>query len=229
MKEILKERCILTVVVLFLITLGSLLFTHYEMHKTKQLIGEVEYYDSVNTYNKIYYEESFNTLKRENKKLYDSLKGYKNQISYLVQFKHEKHYNTGIISSRPIIKDTTSTDTMFMKIPKVAKTYEYSSEPNDTFQYKLNVNSYTEPNWFSLQANVKNKFTIVNKEENGVNHISIGSENGGKVSSVTVFKKKEKRTFWNRFSFGPSVSIGYDPINNKFGTVVGLALSFDLK
>ena len=103
------------------------------------------------------------------------------------------------------------------------------NEPNDTFQYKLKINSQMEPNWYSLDAKVKNKFTIVNKEEaDGLNHITISD--GGSVpsiSDVTVFKKKEK--FIKRFSIGPSVTAGYDPINNKFGIMLGVGITYRKK
>ena len=189
----------------------------------------MEYYDSLNNYNKIYYSKTFSELKKENKELYDSLKQYKNQIDFLVQFTHEKDYETGKVDTKPNIVDSVVYDTIKVNETLMAKTYEYISEPNDTFQYKLNINSYTEPNWYSIKAKVKNKFTIVNKEDGGVNHITIGSGNGGTVSNVTVFNKKEKRSFWNRFSFGPGVTAGYDPINKQWGVVVGATASFDLK
>ena len=169
-----------------------------------------------------------NTL---NKELYDSLKEYKDQITVLIQFKHEKEYNTGKVTTKPTIKDSIVYDTIPITIPQVAKTFEYTSEPNDTFQYKLNVNSFTEPNWYSIQAKVKNKFTIVNKQDSpdGPNHITIGNDNGGTISDVTVFKKKEKRKFLNRFSFGPAVTAGYDVINKQWGIMAGASITFDLK
>jgi hypothetical protein len=76
---------------------------------------------------------------------------------------------------------------------------------------------------------VKNKFTIVNKEEGDVNHIVINPENGGNITNPTVWKKKEKRNFLDRFSFGPGVTAGYDPINKQFGVVIGASVTFDLK
>lgn len=227
--NIFKSKCFYFVLALTIITVGLLIFTHYEIDKTKKLVGEVEYYDSLNNYNKIYYDKSFSSLKKENKELYDSLKEYKDQISYLVQFTHEKNYSSGKITTKPTVKDTTSFDTTTMVIPKIARTYEYASEPNDTFQYKLNVNSYTEPNWYSFNVKTKNKFTIVNKEDgNGGNHLTIGSSNGGTVSNVTAFKKEKKTSFWKRFSVGPSATVGYDPINNNFGLVVGLGATFNV-
>lgn len=202
---------------------------NYKLKKNSKLIDKIEYVDSANQYHKYYYETKFKELKKTNKELYDSLKQYKDKITYLIQFTHEKDYKTGVINTKPNIVDTNIKDSMKVDTPLVAKTYEYMSEPNDTFQYKLNVNSYTEPNWYSIQAKVKNKFTIVNKEEGGMNHVTIQPNDGGNVSNVTVFKKKEKRSFWNRFSFGPGFTVGYDPINKQWGMTAGLTGTFDLK
>ena len=231
MKNPIKEKCLYVVLVLFAITCALSWFSKKEYDHSRQLVEEVEYIDSVYRYNKIYYDKTFDALKKENKELYDSLKGYKDQVTFLIQFKHEKEYNTGVVTTKPIIKDSVVYDTIPVVIPQVAKTFEYVSEPNDTFQYKLNVNSFTEPNWYSLQAKVSNKFTIVNKQDapDGPNHITIGNENGGTISDVTVFKKKEKRKFLDRFSFGPAVTCGYDVINKQWGIMAGASITFDLK
>jgi hypothetical protein len=231
MAKLFKEKCIYLVLALFFLTLGLLYFSYGQVQKSHKLVEEVEYIDSLNRYNKIYYDKAFKELKKENKELYDSLKEYKDQITVLIQFKHEKEYNTGKVTTKPIIKDSIVYDTIPITIPQVAKTFEYTSEPNDTFQYKLNVNSFTEPNWYSLQAKVSNKFTIVNKQDtpDGPNHITIGNDNGGTISDVTVFKKKEKRKFLNRFSFGPAVTAGYDVINKQWGIMAGASVTFDLK
>lgn len=228
MKNIIKQKCLYIVFVLFVITCGLVWYSHRQYESSQRLIEEVEYYDSLDRYNKIYYSKAFSALKKENEELYDSLKKYKNKLDYAVQFTHEKDYNTGKVTTKPNVKDSTVYDTIPFIIPQIAKTYEYTSEPNDTFQYKLNVNSYTEPLWYSMQARVKNKFTIVNKTEGDVNHITIQPNDGGNISDVTVFKKKEKRTFWNRFSFGPSATAGYDVVNRQFGIMVGASVTFDL-
>lgn len=229
MIKFVKEKCFYVVLALFLITCTLLWFSHKQYSNSKRLVEEVEYYDSLNRYNKLYYSKSFSDLKKENKELYDSLKQYKDQIDFLVQFTHEKDYETGVVTTKPIVKDSTVHGTTPITIPNVARTYEYINEANDTFQYKLKVNSYTEPNWYSIKAKVKNKFTIVNKEVDGANHIVIDPQNGGNVTDVTVWHKKEKRKFWDRFSFGPSVTAGYDPFNKRFAVVAGVAATFDLK
>ena len=230
MKNLLKEKCFYFVLILFFITCGLLWFADKQYDSSRKLAEEIEYYDSISNYNKIYYSKAFSSLRKENKELYDSLKRYKDNLDYIVQFYHEKEYNTGQTHIKPIVIDSVVHDTVPIVIPQIAKTYQYVSEPNDTFQYKLNVNSLTEPIWYSIQANVKNKFTIVNKEENGMNHVTIGSGNGGVISGVTVWKNdKDKKTFWKRFSFGPGVTAGYDPINKQWGVTVGITGTFDLK
>lgn len=224
-----KQKCFLLVLILFIATCGLVWYSNHEYNESKKLVEEVEYYDSLNRYNKIYYSKTFEALKKENKELYDSLKQYKDQIDYIVQFYHEKEYNTGQVHTKPNIVDSVVYDTIPITIPQVTKTYEYISEPNDTFQYRLSVNSLTEPNWYSINAKVKNKFTIVNKEYgNGMNHIVIDPGNGGTISNTTIYKKEKKKTVWNRFSAGPSVTGGYDLINKQWGIMVGASVTFDL-
>lgn len=217
------------IAILIVLIIGLVAYFNRELQKKQKEIDEIEYTDTTGTYHKIYYEKKFKELKKENRALYDSLKKYKDKIDYIVQFYHEKEYNTGQVHTKPNIIDSVVYDTIPYVVPPIAKTYEYLNEPNDTFQYKLNVNSFTEPNWYSIQAKVKNKFTIVNKEEGGANHITIKPDNGGTITDPTVWKKKEKRSFLDRLSFGPGVTAGYDPINKQWGVVFGASATFDLK
>ena len=189
MNKLFKKKSFYFILVLFFITCGLIWFSSRQYESSKKLIEEVEYYDSLNNYNKVYYSKTFKELNKENKELYDSLKQYKDKIDFIVQFTHEKDYQTGKIETKPNVIDSVIYDTIKVSEALMAKTYEYNSEPNDTFQYKLNINSYTEPNWYSLNVKTKNKFTIVNKEEDGINHITIGSSNKGNISNVTVFNK----------------------------------------
>jgi hypothetical protein len=229
-----NKKCIinLAIIIALIAALGFIVKCLYDkMIETKKLAEQIEYIDSLNKYNKIYYDTSFNSLKKTNKELYDSLKCYKDEISYLIQFKHEKEYNTGQVNNKPTVKDSQKVGDKPITIQPIAKTYEYKSEPNDTFQYKLQVNSLTEPNWYKLNAKVSQKFTIVNKEDgNGGNHITIDPHDGNStITDVTTFKKENKKKFWDRFSFGPGVTAGYDPINKRFGLVVGVTAAYDLK
>ena len=234
MKEFLKKLyekysawIIAGLIVLIVILIA---YFNYQLDKKQKKIDEIEYVDTTGTYHKLYYEKKFKELKNENRELYDSLKKYKDKIDYIVQFYHEKEYNTGKVEgNKPKVKDSIVYDTIPITLPQVAKTYEYESEPNDTFQYKLNVNSLTEPIWYSINARVKNKFTIVNKEEGGMNHITIEPGNGGTISDPTIWKKKQKKSFWQRVSVGPSVTAGYDLVNKQWGVMAGASMTIDLK
>ena len=229
-KELYEKYSTWIIAGLIVLIVALTAYFNYQLDKKQKKIDEIEYVDTTGTYHKLYYEKKFKELKYENKELYDSLKKYKDKIDYIVQFYHEKEYNIGKENNtKPKIKDSIVYDTVPITVPQVAKTYEYTSEPNDTFQYELNVNSLTEPIWYTLNAKVKNKFTIVNKEEGGMNHITIDPQNGGTISDPTVFKKKNKKGFWDRFSVGPSVTAGYDVVNKQWGVMAGASITYDLK
>lgn len=230
MRKVIKEYSSLIIAILIALIVGLTVYFNYQLNKKqKTIIDQIEYIDTAGTYHKYYYEKKFKELKYENKELYDSLKKYKYKIDYIVQFYHEKEYNIGKDNNtKPKIKDSVVYDTIPITLPQIAKTYEYISEPNDTFQYKLNINSFTEPIWYTLNTKVKNKFTIVNKEENGQNHITIDPNNGGTITDPTIFKKKNKKGFLDRFSIGPSVTAGYDMVNKQWGVMVGASVTYDL-
>ena len=222
------KKCLITVLSILLIAIGLLCFTQYKLAQTKKKIDEIEFKDSTNTYNKVYYETSIKELKKKNRQLYDSLEASKDKIDYLVQFTAKQEYNTGKV----IIKKQTVHDTVFVDSLQFAdsKTFEYTNvNPNDTMTYKLQINSKEEPNWYSLNIKTNTQYTIVNKEgENGQNHITIGDNtHSADISNVTVFKKK-KKTFWNRFGIGPSITAGYDLTHKEWGIMAGASVTYDL-
>lgn len=220
------KKCLAIFMACLLVILGLVAFTHYKLSQANKKLAEIEYKDSVNNYNKIYYETSIKELKKKNRQLYDSLEASKDQIDYLVQFTAKQKYSTGKV----IIKKEYIRDTVYQDSIKDAKTFEYTNvNPNDTMNYKLQINSTEEPNWYSLDISTSTKYTIVNKElENGQNHITIGDEgHNADITDVTVFKKK-KKSFWDRFSVGPSVTAGYDVVNKQWGVMAGGSITFDL-
>lgn len=180
---------------------------------------EIEYVDSNKTYNKIHMDTEFSKLKKENKELYDSLKKSKDMIDYLVQFKYEKSYSSGKVETSSK-KDNASAS--------ISRDYVYKSEPNDSFEYKLTINSEKEPNYYQLDTKIKQRFTIVNEHDNGMNHTTIKEDGKGDISNVTVFHKKNKKKFVDRFAVGPSITVGYDPLNKNMGCMVGVSLTFNI-
>lgn len=195
--------------------------------------NEIEYTDSNKTYHKQFNEGKFSDLKRENRELYDSLKKYKDKIDYLVQFKYDKSYNT----EKVIIKTKEVKVPVYVKngngefIEKIEepKTFEYENGANDSIEYKLKINSTREPNWYSLNVKVHDKITMVNKDEgNGVNHLTINTDNQAQVSDVTTFKRKENKNIFNKIAIGPSVYYGYDIKNKQIGYGVGITVTYNI-
>lgn len=222
-------KLILALLVLILIS-----FFVFQKCKTSKTKDNVEYVDKKGTYHKEFKDGKFSDLKKENKELYDSLKKYKKEIDYLVQFKYNKRYKT----DKVIVKTTEikkvpiyikNDKGEFIEKKEEAKTYEYQNKPNDSIEYKLKINSVREPNWYSLDVNVHDKITLVNKkEENGINHLTINTDNKANVTDVTTFKKKEKKNIFNKIAIVPGIYYGYDIKNKKIGYGIGITLGYNI-
>lgn len=213
---------LLFIVVVLISTVSTFLVTKKcsnSLDGNKIIDKEIEYVDSNKTYNKIHMDAEFSKLKKENEELYDSLKKSRDIIDYLVQFDYEKSYSSGKVETSSK-KDNASAS--------ISHDYVYNSEPNDSFEYKLTINSEKEPNYYQLDTKFKQRFTIVNEHDNGMNHTTIKEDGKGDISNVTVFHKKNKKKFIDRFAVGPSITVGYDPLNKNMGCMVGVSLTFNI-
>lgn len=204
---------------LFLIIICVLLCRVHNITKiTEEQIQEFEHYnESDGLYTKLYYDQTIESLKKENKELYDSIKIFKDEIDYLVQFKYQKEFSTGKID---VSKDTIKNEEI--------KTFEYNSNENDTLKYNLKIGSVKEPNWYSIDFSVSDDFTIINKKINDVNKIDIKTDNGGKIDNTTIIKVKEKKNILNNFAIGPSITCGYDFAKKEPEFIVGFSITYDI-
>lgn len=205
------------IAVLFVI-IGFLSLQLYKLNtKTEIQIKQIHKHDEdTKRYTAIYYDQTIESLKKTNEELYDSIKIYKKQIDYLVQFKYQKTY----------VIDTVYCDTTTAKKEDI-KTFEYKNEPNDTLSYTLTVGSEKEPSWYKLNVDVSEEFTIINKKEGDLNITTIDPTNKGNISDVTVMKQ-DKSSFFDNFAFGPSITAGYDVVNNNFGIMVGVSMTYKI-
>ena len=220
-KKFINQHLLFIVVVLISIV-STFLVTKKcsnSLDRNKIIDKEIEYVDSNKTYNKIHMDAEFSKLKKENKELYDSLKKSRDIIDYLVQFDYKKSYSSGKVETSSK-KDNASAS--------ISRDYVYNSEPNDSFEYKLTINSEKEPNYYQLDTKFKQRFTIVNEHDKGMNHTTIKEDGKGDISNVTVFHKKNKKKFIDRFAVGPSITVGYDPLNKNMGCMVGVSLTFNI-
>lgn len=219
-----EHKKVIIGILISILCIGLIYFCYTKIYNGKIFKEKVVYVDSTKTTNVLYDEGKFSDLKKENKELYDSLKKYKNQITYLLQFKYKKEYDTGKVITKYVVVNGDST----IANENDVKVYEYGNNENDTIHYKLKIGSKVEPNWYQLHTVVNEKFTIVNKKlDDGVNKTTIDTQNKGDITDITILKKKEK-TFWKRFSIGIGTTAGYDPINKKFGVMFGPSITFDL-
>lgn len=225
-KKVIKY-CFLILFAFFVVLFGYYKYTNYRKAKV------IEYVDSTGTYHRQYNEGDFNDLKKENKELYDSLKKYKDKIDFLTQFNYDKSYNSGkvIVQTKEVQTPTyvKNEDGQYVENIEEAKTYEYENEPNDSINYKLQINSTREPNWYSLNVKLHDKITIVNKDEgNGVNHLTIETDNKADISNVTTFKKKKKKNIFNKIAIAPGVFYGYDIKSKQMGYGVGITIGYNI-
>ena len=218
--KITKDSIIYFFLIVVICFLGYNLFILHE--KSKEELVMIEEIKNVNKENQasfIHYEQEIDNLSKLNKELFDSLKLYKNQIDYLVQFKYEKKYDTGIIKTDTVKEIIHNSDS-------VVKTFEYSNT-NDTLTYNLKIGSVEKPEWYSLDFNVTDKFTIVNKKFDNFNKTDI--ESNGIIDDVTVLKKKEKKNIFDNISIGPSITMGYDIAKKEPEFIIGFSITYDLK
>jgi hypothetical protein len=203
--------------------IGFLSYTIFKLQLKAEeelvMIEEIKNTNKENQASFVHYEQEIDNLSKLNKNLYDSLKIYKNQIDYLVQFKYEKKYDTGVIRTDTVKEIIHNKDS-------VIKTYEYVNT-NDTLAYNLKIGSAEKPEWYSLDFKVSDQFTIVNKKFDNFNKTDI--ESNGIIDDVTILKKKEKKNLFDNISIGPSITMGYDIAKKEPEFIVGFSITYDLK
>ena len=215
-----KKGVLYIIAALVVVLCGFVVYFNYKLHKDATNYMETVEQDGVTTQH--YYEREFNALKKENKELYDSLKKQQKNIESLSQFKYKIKYNTDTV----YIESKEELNETLKGLPN--NTYTYENE-TDTLSYELKINSKLEPNWYQLSAEIKDKFTIVNKDYgNGQQSTSIESENHGEITDITAWQHPKTSKGYNRFNFGPTVSVGYDPINRNVGVVIGVGVTYNI-
>jgi hypothetical protein len=214
-----KDNIIHILLIFFLICLSCYTYKLYK--QTKDQIVYIEEQAEEGALSMIYYQDEIDNLSKINKELYDSIKIFKNQIDYLVQFKYEKTYTTGKIETDKVKEVVHNADS-------IVKTYEYSNK-NDTLSYILNVGAFEKPQWYSLDVKISDKFTIVNKAFEGFDKLDIVSDSNGKINDVTVLKKKEKINIFDNISIGPSMTMGYNFTTKEPEFILGVSITYDIK
>ena len=177
-----------------------------------ELKSSYEAYKKDGTYVKTYQSQTIKELKKQNKELYDSIKDIKN-VKQAVIIKYKYKYN-----GETIYVDRT--------LPIENNIYKFTKN-TDTISYVLTVKSDTI-DWYKLDFSLNDKLTLINREENGNNEVTINTSNGGStIIGTEIFNKKEnKNSFINRFSWGIQIGVGHGLIHKKTDVYVGVGASF---
>ena len=193
---------------------GLSLFLIFQLHQSKQstrhLTEEISYYtDSLHTYTSLYPSASFNSLKSENKELYNEVKRLKD-LKEVIKYKYRTEYRTDTIyisnpSDEVINKDTT---------------YRLSNE-TDSISYSLLANVTGKLNYYKLYFKLSDTFKITRQEDNRFNRLNISSDNG-RIEGVTRWQKRTPR-----LNVGLNAGIGYGILSKRPDLFVGVGFCFN--
>ena len=146
----------------------------------------------------------------------------------------EKAAENGVkYKKKYVVRDTITKvkfDTINNIIPQTVNEYIYSNKnTNDTLNYQLKIGSAIQPNWYELNLEVSDKFTLVNKKVDNVNETTIEtSSNNTQINDVTILKTKENKTLKDKIAIGPSITTGYCLNNKNLDMMIGVSITIDI-
>lgn len=196
-----------------IIVMGITILTMWKSNRS--LNASYEAYKKDGSYLIAYQSQTINELKSKNRELYDSIKKIEN-VKQAVIIEYKYVYNG----------DTVYID---REIPPIENDLYVFEKKSDTISYNLQIKG-KEVEWYKLDFTLNDKLTLINREENGDNLLSITtSSGGGRIEGSQVFNKKSnKNSFINRFSYGIQVGVGYGLISKTPDVYVGVGVSFRL-
>lgn len=194
-----------------------LLFSLYFIYQTntKNQIDDVVKNINENSATIIHSDRSISDLKSENKKLYDSIKIYKDRLE-------------SVNSVKVLYK--IKTDTIY-RVDSVYKSYDgdsiyYFSQNNDTISTNVKVKGRSV-DWVDVDAKINDQITFINLKYGDNNITKVTTENSN-VEIVDVTTWKRKMRFRDRFTIGPTVGVGYSVFNKNFDIYLGIGVTYKI-
>lgn len=178
--------------------------------KTNEKLIDAQEIITEDKYMKIYNSERLSELKKENQALYDSVRNLRNAESAIeVRYKYIYKTDTIRVVEFEHLKDSVY---VYKKIGDTVSTYV-------TIKAK-------DLSWCKIEAEVNSKFQVITQEQNGQVITTINHDTSLVITGVDTWHAKSK--WYDGFFVGPSVGVGYGPINNKFDVFFGLSIGYDL-
>ena len=195
-------------------------------HAQRDLVTAAEY-NKENTYVRIYESQKLNKLKRENKELYDSISKLKDVESGMI-IKFREHYNTDTITvDRFIVKRDTVRQIVNNEINETIDSVYHYAQDNDTVKLDIDVKA-NQLKWITADFTINDKFVIINREKDGVNETIINHSGNTTIDETAMWHRKENKKWYQRFSVGPQVGVGYGFFNKKPDVYVGVGIGYQI-
>lgn len=223
-KNNLTEKSIDILQWVMIIALFALLIIQGIGYKSvRQQLVKSEEYNKENTYIRIYESQKLDKLKKENKELYDSIAKLSNVESGMI-IKFIEHYKTDTIYAE---KFKIERDTIFKtnEIVYTDSIYHYT-QTNDTIDCDIKVKA-KDLQWCMTDISIRDKFVIINREKDGVNQTSIDHSGNTTIEGTAMWHKENKRKWYQRFTVGPQVGLGFGTLHKDFDIYVGLGVGYD--
>jgi len=186
----------------------------YLLKSNSELKSSYESYKKDGTYITTYQSNTINKLKKQNRELYDSIKN-KKDVKQAVIIKYEYKYKGETIY-------------IARNIPPMPDSIYTFLKKSDSISYTAKVKTASKPEWLSVDFNINDKLTLINREKNGKNELTI-TTNGGVIGGTEVFNKKDNiDSFINRFAISINSGVGYGLITKTPDIYVGVGVSFRL-
>jgi hypothetical protein len=190
-------------------------------------------------YIKLYQAQELGALKKKNKELYDSIMAFSDkkpesalEIKYKYKYKTDTIYKTQFIVKNQTPQTQTYTefvhDTTYITNPQQSSDYNIYSytNDNDTIQTNIEVKA-KDLEWVTVDATIHDKFIIINRVgDNNVIETEIDHSENVEIEGVAAWHKK---TSWkDRLYIGPSINVGFDPINKRVVPTIGFSIGYNL-
>lgn len=167
------------------------------------------------SYIKIYDSQEIESLKKENRSLYDSIARLKN-VESAVEIKYLVREKTDTVYAERFVQEELPDSTIYHYV-----------EDNDTVKWNVDICAQ-ELKWFNGKVEIHDQFRIINVNDGDNNVMTVQHPSNVEVEDLTVWRKKTATKWYQRFHVGPQVGVGYGIFNNKPDVYVGVGVQYDL-
>ena len=101
-----------------------------------------------------------------------------------------------------------------------------NSKTNDTIDCKINIKA-KDLSWCMADVSIRDKFVIINREKDGINQTSISHSGNSTIEGTSMWHEIEKRKWYQKFTIGPQVGVGFGTMKKNFDVYVGVGISYD--